>query len=128
MNLLRWIGVFLLGLILGCGPKPPVDEIAAATAALQSARDERAQTYAAEQFRTAEKTLTQARNELIDEEYGLALKLAQLSLLQAQYAAAVSQWRLKSDELNQAKTELQASKDEIEQLKFRIDEVKKQIQ
>ena len=75
-NGMALIPLLVLGIALhtlsGCGPKPPLEEIASAEAAIEKAREAEAPKYAAETFRSAEDMLSQARKEVDEKAYGPA--------------------------------------------------------
>jgi predicted S18 family serine protease len=120
------LGICLLS--LGCAGRPPVDEIAAARVALQAARDAQAQVYVEQEYRTAEQTLQQAEKEFSLKEYDRALRLSRIASLQANYALALTKWKIKANQLEQANGELQRAIAAAEQARVALEEVKKQIQ
>lgn len=84
----RAIPLIIVGFALitssGCGPKPPLEEIASAEAAIEKARGAEAPTYAADTFRSAEDMLDQAKRELDEKAYtpakSSAIKSRELAL------------------------------------------------
>ncbi len=130
MRYLKWAVLLLLVSVIGCSTNSITasNEIASATDALQTARNVEASSYAGEQYKAAENTLNKAREQMQDKEYDAAIKLSRMAALQAQYATAVAQWKIKSNEVGQAQGALQAIKSEVDFLRSQIEEVKKQIQ
>jgi hypothetical protein len=128
----RWLCyVFGLSLCLaglGCGGNIPVNEIATAKLALETARDAQAQVYARDEYRAAEKTLKLAEQEVVYKNYKRALILSQIASLQANYALALTNWKVKAQELKQAQEILQKTMEEAEQARLVLEEAKKQLQ
>ena len=130
MRYLKWAVPLLLVSVLGCSGNSIIasNEIASAQDALQTARNAQASSYAGEQYKAAENTLNQARQQMQDKEYNAAIKLSRVAALQAHYATAVAQWKIKSNEVGQAQAALQMVKSEVDFLRSQIEEVKKQVQ
>jgi hypothetical protein len=73
----------------GCAPtKPPVDELAAASRALNAARQAGAEQLAAAEFRAAGSHLDQARVAERDQDYDAAVQLAAESQVDSELAQA----------------------------------------
>jgi len=130
MRYLKRAVSLLLVSVLGCSGNSIIasNEIAAATDALQTARNVDASAYAGEQYKAAENTLNKAREQMQEKDYDAAIKLSRVAALQAHYATAVAQWKIKSNEVGQAQAALQAIKSEVDFLRSQIEEVKKQVQ
>lgn len=104
-------------ILCGCASTPsPVQELEAATAALQSARAIGAPQHAAQQWQVAQEKFTSA-NQLLEQKQNIAAQRAlQQATVDAQLAAAMAQ-------LQQRTAEQRALQDEIAQLQLRIEDL-----
>jgi hypothetical protein len=113
---------------LGCVVSPPVDKMAEVQTLLNAARDANAQIYAENEYRTAEETLKRAQKEMAQRNYEEVLTLTGIAKLQANYAIALTKWKVKAKQLNETQAELRKTMDEAKKAKAALDEVKSQIQ
>ena len=83
------VAVMVGAVATACAPtKPPVDELAAASRALNAARQAGAEQLAATEFRAASSHLDQARTAERDQDYAAAVQLAAESQVDSELAQA----------------------------------------
>ncbi len=111
---------------LGCAT-PPINERAEAKLAMGAARDGQAQMYAKEEYQKAEKTMQQVEEAFSNKDYKNARILSNITSLQAKYALAVANWKIKADQLKQAQGTLQTAMEEAEQAQLMLENAKKQL-
>ncbi len=119
------LGLCLLG--AGCAGSPPVNERAAAKIALDAALEGQAQIYAKKEYQKAEKTMQRVEETFSNRDYKNALILSNITTLQAKYALAVANWKIKASQLERAQGTLRNAMEEADQARIVLEEAKKQL-
>jgi chromosome segregation ATPase len=126
----RWGIVFvllLLGSLVGCAGKPPMEKLSLARAGVTAAREAGAAQAGAEEFKLAQEYLVRAEQALEQKQYDAARDWADRATLAAEAARAKGQEHAAGQRLGDTRRNLDQLQQDLDRLRSRTDELKRQL-